>query len=100
TGAPWEADTVTNVWSCTKGATALCAHILAARGALDLDAPVVEYWPEFGQQGKDTITVAMLLSHQAGLPAVRTPRPPARPFAWDLMGPSLPADAPFWEPGA
>src|SRR5262245_6942399 len=99
TGAPWEADTVTNVWSCTKGATALCAHILAARGALDLDAPVVEYWPEFGQQGKDTITVAMLLSHQAGLPAVRTPLPPDALFDWDLMVESLAAEAPFWEPG-
>ena len=99
TDAPWEADTVTNVWSCTKGATALCAHILAARGALDLDAPVVEYWPEFGQQSKDTITVAMLLSHQAGLPAVRTPLPPDALFDWDLMVQSLAAEAPFWEPG-
>lgn len=44
---PWERDTVVNVWSTTKGATALCAHILADRGLLDLDAPVAAYWPEF-----------------------------------------------------
>ena len=43
-------DTVGIVFSCTKGATALCAHVLASRGQLDIDAPVAEFWPEFGQQ--------------------------------------------------
>src|SRR5947199_8194151 len=41
THAPWVEDTLSIVWSSTKGATALCAHILASRGLLDLDAPVV-----------------------------------------------------------
>src|SRR5262245_38418936 len=45
---PWNEDTIALVASTTKGATALCAHLLAQRGALDLDAPVVKYWPEFG----------------------------------------------------
>jgi CubicO group peptidase (beta-lactamase class C family) len=99
TATPWEADTLTHVWSSTKGATALCAHLLADRGLLDLDAPVVQYWPEFGQQGKDGITVAMLLSHQAGLPAVRAPLPAGAFYDWDLMTSSLAAEAPFWEPG-
>src|SRR5262249_5040117 len=57
TAEPWEQDTIVHVWSCTKGATALCAHILAARGLLDLDAPVVDYWPEYGQNGKAATTV-------------------------------------------
>jgi CubicO group peptidase (beta-lactamase class C family) len=70
TGMPWTKDTVSLVFSCTKGATALCAHILAARGQLDLDAPVAQYWPEFAQAGKASIPVTMLLNHQAGLPAV------------------------------
>src|SRR5262245_22180171 len=99
TGAPWQSDTLTHVWSSTKGATALCAHILASRGLLDLDAPVVQYWPEFGQQGKNSITVAMLLAHQAGLPAVREPLPQGAFYDWDLMVGSLAAEAPFWEPG-
>src|SRR2546430_16419004 len=47
--APWTQDTLSIVWSSTKGATALCAHILASRVQLDLDAPVVKYWPEFRQ---------------------------------------------------
>ena len=99
TGAPWQADSVGLVWSCTKGATALCAHVLAARGRLDLDAPVVQYWPEFGQAGKERITVAMLLNHQAGLPVTRQPLPEGAFYNWTLMAAALAAEAPFWEPG-
>src|SRR4029078_13099859 len=44
---PWRRDTVSVVFSCTKGATAICAHVLASRGLLDIDAPVSELWPEF-----------------------------------------------------
>ena len=71
TTAPWTRDTVSIVFSCTKGATALCAHILASRGRLDLDAPVVELWPEFGQHGKQHVTTRMMLDHSAGVPALR-----------------------------
>src|SRR5215216_2742093 len=46
-GAPWERDTIINVWSVTKTMTALCALILADRGEIDLHAPVGRYWPEF-----------------------------------------------------
>jgi CubicO group peptidase (beta-lactamase class C family) len=46
TGRPWAEDAVAVVFSTTKGATAICAHMLAERGQLDLDAPVVTYWPE------------------------------------------------------
>src|SRR5262245_24472420 len=53
TGAPWVEDTIGIVWSSTKGAMALCAHLLAARGAIELDAPVARYWPEFAKGGKD-----------------------------------------------
>src|SRR5690349_3069929 len=45
TGAEWTEDTLVDVWSCTKGATALCAHILADRGELDLHGSVATYWP-------------------------------------------------------
>jgi CubicO group peptidase (beta-lactamase class C family) len=67
TQVPWNEDTLVLVWSCTKGATALCAHILAARGVIDLHAPVARCWPEFAKGGKDGITVRMVLNHQAGL---------------------------------
>src|SRR5437764_6667590 len=47
-GREWGRDTIGVVWSCTKGAAALCAHMLVSRGVLDLDALVTDYWPEFG----------------------------------------------------
>jgi CubicO group peptidase (beta-lactamase class C family) len=96
---PWTSDTVALVWSCTKGATALCAHMLVDRGQLDLDAPVASYWPDFAAAGKDRIPVRMLLSHQAGLPALRDPLPPGAFADWELMVKSLAAEAPFWDPG-
>ena len=59
---PWGEDTIVEVASTTKGATAICAHLLAQRGELDLDAPVVKYWPEFGAagQGRDPGALAAL----------------------------------------
>ena len=95
----WEEDTVSIVWSCTKGATALCAHILSSRGELDIEAPVIKYWPEFGKAGKENITVKMLLNHQAGLAAIRKPLPDGAYSDWDLMIRALEEETPFWEPG-
>ena len=99
TQAPWNEDTLVLVWSCTKGATALCAHILAARGDIDLDAPVARYWPEFAKGGKDAITVRMVLNHQAGLPALREPVPENGLCDWDAVVDALAAMEPMWEPG-
>jgi CubicO group peptidase (beta-lactamase class C family) len=65
-GRPWVDATRGVIMSSTKGLTALCAHILVDRGELVLDAPVVRYWPEFGQAGKEATTVRQLLSHQSG----------------------------------
>jgi CubicO group peptidase (beta-lactamase class C family) len=96
---PWERDTIVNVYSTTKGMTAICAHILADRGELDLDAPVVEYWPEFGAHGKQEIPVRWLLTHQAGLVAVDPELGPGDALDWDTMISALEQTAPQWEPG-
>ena len=96
---PWQKDTVSIVFSCTKAAVALCAHILADRGELDLFAPVTDYWPEFGKNGKEKTTVAMMLNHSAGLPAFRDPIKPGGYYDWDYMVKRLEDEAPFWEPG-
>lgn len=98
-GVPWLDDTIGHVWSCTKGATALCAHMLAARGDLDLDAPVTRYWPEYGAHGKDGTLVRHLLAHQAGLPALREPLPDGAFYDWKLMAERLAGEQPFWTPG-
>ncbi len=61
------ADSVTGVFSCSKGVSALAFGLLVQDGLIDLDAAVARYWPEFGRHGKDVLTVRRLLSHQGGL---------------------------------
>jgi CubicO group peptidase (beta-lactamase class C family) len=99
TGAAWTKDTVSIVFSCTKGATALCAHVLASHGKLDLDAPVVELWPEFGRHGKERVTTRMMLDHSSAVPALRAPVKESGPFEWDYMTARLADEVPFWQPG-
>ena len=99
TGTPWTTDTVGIVFSCTKGATALCAHILASRGKLDLDAPVTELWPEFAKHGKEHVTTRMMLDHSAGVPALRAKVKDSGPYEWDYMTGLLADEEPFWPPG-
>ncbi len=96
----WERDTIVNVFSTTKAMTALCAHILADRGLLDLDAPVARYWPEFAANGKEAIPVHYLLSHRAGLAALRAPLPTEALYDWQRMVATLAAEEPWWEPGS
>jgi CubicO group peptidase (beta-lactamase class C family) len=96
---PWRGNTIMQVASTTKGATAICAHLLVQRGLLDLDAPVVRYWPEFGANGKEHIPVRWLLSHQAGLPIVDGPLTFEQACAWDPVIRALEAQKPLWQPG-
>ena len=99
TQAPWERDTLVNVFSTTKGVASLAVAVAASRGFISYEAKVADYWPEFAQGGKDAITVRQLLSHQAGLPAIDPPltlgdlADPAR------MSVKLAAQAPAWTPG-
>ncbi|MEU0968605.1 serine hydrolase domain-containing protein [Streptomyces sp. NPDC005917] len=99
TGREWERDTLQLVYSATKGATATMAHLLAQRGELDLDAPVADYWPEFGVNGKAGIPVRWLLSHRAGVVTVDPPVPLEEALGWEAMVAALAAQRPAWEPG-
>lgn len=63
----WDADTGAMVFSATKGVASTVIHRLADRGLIDYDAPVAEYWRDFGQNGKADITVRELMNHRAGL---------------------------------
>lgn len=101
-GRPFTRDTLMTVASCSKGALATCALMLADAGALDLDAPVAAHWPEFRAAGKAEITPRQVLSHQAGLPY---PDPEAGLRGFDqLTGPALlrrlEEQAPWWPPGS
>jgi CubicO group peptidase (beta-lactamase class C family) len=97
---PYSADTLQMVMSSTKGVVAVAAHMLAAEGELDFDAPVVEYWPEFGAEGKDHIPVRWLFSHRAGLPAIDRPLSLDDVLAWQPVVDALAAQRPLWEPGS
>lgn len=97
---PWRKNTIVRVASTTKGMTAICAHLLVQRGQLDLDAPVVRYWPEFGANGKEHIKVRWLLSHQAGLPIVDGPLTFEQACDWDPVIRALEAQKPLWQPAA
>lgn len=89
-----------NVYSTTKGMTALCAHLLVDRGELDLDAPVARYWPEFAQEGKADIPVRWLLSHRSGVIAPREPMTSDDLYDWEKVCGALAAAPPWWKPGS
>jgi len=96
---PWRRDTMVNAYSVGKGVLAVLALALVERGAIDLDGPVAGMWPEFSAHGKGDLTVRELLSHRAGLPAVRRRLAEDAMYDWDLMCGELAGQAPYWEPG-
>ncbi len=96
---PWEADTITNVWSTTKTMTFLVALMLADRGELDLQAPVATYWPEFAANGKAGIEVRHVMSHTAGLSGFGERLQPEELADWERCTSVLAAQEPWWEPG-
>ena len=95
----WEERTPVLVYSTTKGVTALCALLLWERGDLDLDAPVVDVWPEFAAAGKGAVTTRHLLTHQAGLPIFDEPIAFTDCHDPDLVAARLAAQTPHWAPG-
>ncbi len=96
----WERDTIINVYSTTKTMTALTALLLADRGALDFDQRVAHYWPEFAAAGKGDVTVAQLMSHNAGLSGWRELITTDDLYDWDKATRLLAAQEPFWQPGS
>jgi len=95
----WQSDTLVNIWSTTKGVTAACFAMLVDRGLIDYDAPIARYWPEFAAEGKGEITVAMLLSHQAGLCGFREPATLETFYDTEAAAERLAEQKPFWKPG-
>jgi CubicO group peptidase (beta-lactamase class C family) len=96
---PWTRDTLINVWSSTKGISAVAAAMLADRGAIRYEDIVASHWPEFAQNGKAAITVAQLLSHQAGLPGFAEPTSASDLYDWKTCCDRLARQKPLWEPG-
>ncbi len=94
----WRTDTLASVFSGTKGLTSTCVHLLADRGEIDLGAPVAHYWPEFGQAGKQDITVADVLGHRSGVIAPQTRMHWSEVADWDRVCERFAAATPWWSP--
>ena len=99
TGQLVDGDTLFTSWSTTKGFVATCLHILADRGQVDYDTPVATYWPEFGVQGKDLVTVRDALTHRAGVPQMPEGVTPEMMTDWDAMCAAIASLTPLWKPG-
>ncbi len=96
---PWEGDTLVNAYSVGKAVVSVLLLQLVDAGAVDLDAPVAEYWPDFAAEGKAEVTVRHALSHQAGVPAISEPLTDTDLWDFDRMCAALAATAPWFAPG-
>ncbi len=95
--APWREDTMCLIYSISKSLCALCVHILADRGLVDLEAPVADYWPEFAQNGKAAVKVRHIISHNCGVCFADATKPDDI-FDWDAMIHALEVQEPAWPP--
>jgi len=97
---PWEANTLVPVFSTTKAVAALVIAWLTQQGRLDYEQTVASLWPAFAAHGKDKLTVAQVMSHQAGLSGITEPMQAEDWFDWSGMCAKLAAQKPIWEPGS
>lgn len=96
---PWREDTLVNVYSVTKGLAAFTFALLVDDGDVRYEDKVADYWPEFAANGKDQVTIAQLLSHQAGVCGVDETLQVTDLYDWPKMVRLLAAQKPFWTPG-
>jgi CubicO group peptidase (beta-lactamase class C family) len=95
----WARDTLVTTFSTGKPLAALTVLRHVATGAIELDAPVARYWPEFATAGKDAATVRHALSHAAGVPAIAAPLPTEAAYDWDRFCTAIAETPAAWEPG-
>ena len=93
---PWTDKTLVLIWSATKGIGSSCVLHAVQEHNIDINQRVAEFWPEFAQAGKDKITLAQLLSHQAGLSALDRR---VDVLDYDAVIGALEAQRPLWPPG-
>ncbi|WP_395646900.1 serine hydrolase domain-containing protein [Terricaulis sp.] len=97
---PWARDTIVPVYSTTKGVSALVMAKLFDDGLLDYEAPTAALWPAFGARGKDKVTIAQTLAHQAGVPGFLEPIDPDLWLDPPSCAAAIAALAPLWPPGS
>jgi CubicO group peptidase (beta-lactamase class C family) len=97
-GAAWEENTKSVVFSTSKGLLSIIGHYLIEQGLLDPDEKVAHYWPEFAVNGKEKITVAMIMRHRSGLSAVREDLTFDDMLKLTPVEDALARQKPIWEP--
>ena len=95
----WTRDTLINVWSSTKGVVATAMAMLVDRSLVRYEDKVSSIWPEFADGGKGNVTIAQIMSHQAGLPGFVEPTSIDDMFDWNACCAKLARQKPAWEPG-
>jgi len=98
-GRPWTDETLQLVFSTTKGAAAVCVARLVEAGLVSYDDPVCAHWPEFAANGKESVTVGQMMSHQAGVPYVDEPLSFDQIMDVAPVVDALARQAPVWTPG-
>lgn len=98
-GRPWARDTPVLMYSCSKSIAAIVTLRLAEQGVIDLDAAVATQWPEFGQHGKERVTVREVMAHRAGVPYVDADLSREEVLAGGPLVEALADQRPVWEPG-
>jgi CubicO group peptidase (beta-lactamase class C family) len=93
-------DTLTGVYSSTKGAATLVVAVLVQDGVLDLDEPVARHWPEFAAAGKDAITLRGVLTHRSGVIGVDGGLTAAELADDAMIARRLAGQRPYWRPGS
>ncbi|KAF2742822.1 beta-lactamase/transpeptidase-like protein [Sporormia fimetaria CBS 119925] len=96
---PVTRETLFAIFSVTKGVTALAVHIQAERGLINVNDPISKYWPDFGTNGKESITVEDALCHRAGIPQMPPGVTPELMADWDWMVKHVAELKPLFPPG-
>jgi CubicO group peptidase (beta-lactamase class C family) len=96
----WAHDTIAPVYSCTKGVAAMVMAWLVDRGFIDYEAPTASVWGAFGAHGKDRVTIAQTLAHQAGVPGFLQPIDPDLWLDPPACTAAIAALEPLWPPGS
>jgi CubicO group peptidase (beta-lactamase class C family) len=97
---PWDEHTTVCMMSVAKGITAICFNMLVDRGLVHPNDPVVKYWPEYGQNGKEKTLIKHFLDHTAAVPVLTTNTLwPGAMFDREAMIHALEEQEPLWEIG-
>ncbi|CAF3527700.1 unnamed protein product, partial [Rotaria sp. Silwood2] len=97
---PYDNNTLQLIFSTSKGLVAMAIAFCVQRGLLNYTDKVIKYWPEYGQNGKENTTVADIMSHRAGLPALRNSNMSIREYLdWYSVIYKLEKQEPYWVPG-